>query len=135
MGCLWCRGRRAAGAAELAGARCCAPDRVSPCKLESLATFSVERRGDRVRIRVRVKPRASKSRIIGPREGVLELALAAPPVDGEANAELIRTLAAALGCGKSAIEIVSGAGSRSKLVSISGFTEAELIAKLGQMGA
>jgi len=36
-----------------------------------------------------VKPRASKSRILGVREGMLEVALAAPPVDGEANAELI----------------------------------------------
>jgi len=64
----------------------------------------------------------------------LEVALAAPPVDGEANAELIRTLAHALGCGKSAIEIVTGAGSRSKLVAIVGFSLAELLAKLSQTG-
>ena len=96
----------------------------------SMAPFQVEQRGAALRIRVRVKPRASKSRILGVREGALELSLAAPPVDGEANSELIRILALALGCGKSALEIVSGAGSRSKLVSIVGFTEAELLAKL-----
>ena len=100
-----------------------------------MAAFEVEQRGATLRIRVRVKPRASKSRILGPREGALEIALAAPPVDGEANAELVRTLAAALGCGKTAIEIVSGAGSRSKLLAIAGFTEAELLAKLGELGA
>lgn len=99
-----------------------------------MADFEVERRGDVLRIRVRVKPRASKSRILGLREGVLEVAVRAPPVDGEANGELIRTLASAIGCGKSAIEIVSGAGSRGKLVSIAGFTEGELLARLGQSG-
>lgn len=60
--------------------------------------------------------------------------MAAPPVDGEANSELIRTLAQALGCGKSAIEIVTGAGSRSKLVAIVGLDLAQLVAKLDQAG-
>ena len=88
----------------------------------------VEERGNVLRIRVRVKPRASKSRILGVRasDGILEVAVAAPPVDGEANAELIRTLARALGCAKSAIEIVSGPGSRSKLIAIAGLRAAEL---------
>lgn len=90
----------------------------------------LQRRGSTLTIAVRVKPRASKSRMMGPREGVLELALAAPPVAGAANLELIRTLAARLGCAKSSLEIVSGAASRSKLVAIVGFSEAELIAKL-----
>jgi uncharacterized protein len=62
------------------------------------------------------------------------VSLAAPPVDGAANSELIRTLAARLGCGKSALEIVTGAGSRSKLVAIQGLTLPELLAKLGQTG-
>ena len=96
-----------------------------------MPTFPVEQRAGFVRIRVRVKPRASKSRILGVREGMLEVALAAAPVDGEANAELIRTLASAFGRGKSAIEIVSGDASRSKLVAIAGLTEAELLAILG----
>jgi uncharacterized protein len=96
-----------------------------------MAAFEVEQRAGSLRIRVRVKPRASKSRVLGPREGALEVAVAAPPVAGEANFELIRTLAAALGLGKSALEIVSGDGSRSKLVAIAGLTEAELLAKLG----
>ena len=123
------------GASELAGARSFAPERDVPCRLaDEMSSLQVERRGNCLRIRVRVKPRASRSRILGTREGALEIALAAPPVDGEANDELIRTLASALGCGKSSVEIVSGAGSRSKLLAIAGFTEAELFAKLGQSG-
>jgi uncharacterized protein (TIGR00251 family) len=97
-----------------------------------MLALEVVRRGAALRIRVWVKPRASKTRILGLREGALELAIAAPPAAGAANLELIRCLAAALGCGKSAIEIVSGAGSRSKLVSIVGLDEAELLEQLGQ---
>ena len=99
-----------------------------------MSVLQVEQRGNALRIRVRVKPRASKSRILPVREGILEIAVAAPPVDGEANAELIRTLAETLGCAKSAIEIVTGGGSRSKLVAIVGLTLEELLAKLDQTG-
>jgi len=99
-----------------------------------MSVLEVEQRGSSPRIRVRVKPKASKSRILEVRDGILQIAVAAPPVDGEANSELIRTLAHALGCGKSAIEIVTGAGSRSKLVAIVGLDLAELLAKLGQTG-
>lgn len=95
-----------------------------------VADFEIHAHGAALRIRVWVKPRAAKSRILGVRDGALELALAAPPVDGAANKELIRTLAHALGCAKSAIEVVSGGRSRSKLVAIAGFTDAELVAKL-----
>ena len=119
-------------AAELAGARPRAPAQRG-CRMSlQMSVFEVVERAGTLRIRVRVKPRASKSRILGVREGALEVAVAAPPVDGEANSELIRTLATTLGCGKSAIEIISGDGSRSKLISIAGLTEAELRAKLGQ---
>ena len=67
-------------------------------------------------VRVRVKPRASKSRVLGYKDNLLEVAVAAPPVDGAANEELVRTLAAHFEVPKSTIEIVSGQGSRVKLV-------------------
>ena len=101
-----------------------------------MSVLEVEQRGSALRIRVRVKPRASRSRILQVRDGVLVVALAAPPVDGEANSELIVALAHALGCGKSAIEIVTGTASRSKLVAIIGLplTSDELRSKLEPMG-
>jgi len=99
-----------------------------------MQALEVEQRGSSLRIRVRVKPRAAKSRVLDVRDGVLQVAVAAPPVDGAANSELISTLAQALGCGKSVIEIVSGAGSRSKLVEIVGLDLAQRVAKLGQTG-
>ncbi len=99
-----------------------------------MSVLDVVQRGAALTIRVRVKPRAAKSRILEVRDGILEVAVAAPPVDGQANSELISTLARALGSGKSALEIVAGAGSRSKVIRIVGFTLAELLAKLGQPG-
>jgi uncharacterized protein len=73
-----------------------------------------------LRLKVRVKPRASKSRVLGMKGDELEVAVAAPPVDGAANLELVRTLAEHYGVAKSAVEIVSGLGGRSKIVRISG---------------
>jgi uncharacterized protein (TIGR00251 family) len=73
-----------------------------------------------VRFEVHVKPRAKKSGIRGVRDGVLELSLAAPPVDGAANEELVRVLAKELGVPKSAIVIARGEGSRTKLVDVHG---------------
>jgi len=44
--------------------------------------------------------------------------LKAPPVDGKANAELIKLVAKQFGCARSAVSIKSGAGGRTKLVKI-----------------
>jgi uncharacterized protein (TIGR00251 family) len=82
-------------------------------------------------IRVRVKPKASRSRILGERDGVLEVSLAAPPVDGEANAELVRTLARQLRVAQTRIELVSGRTARTKLISVHGIGLAELQQRLG----
>ncbi|MGH9942071.1 MAG: DUF167 domain-containing protein [Pyrinomonadaceae bacterium] len=63
---------------------------------------------------VRVVPRASKSEIVGEYDGALKVRVAAPPVDGAANAELVRTLAKALNVSPRAVEIVSGHASKTK---------------------
>lgn len=73
---------------------------------------------DELRLKVRVKPRASKSRVLGVREDVLEVAVAAAPVDGAANEELVRTLAEHYGVPKRAVEILSGETSRIKIVRV-----------------
>ena len=82
-----------------------------------------------VTVRVRVKPRASKSRVLGEKEGALEVAVAAPPVDGEANAELIRTLAKHLGVPRSAVTLEAGEASRQKRVRVAGLSVEEALAK------
>ena len=75
------------------------------------------------RLRVRVTPRAKQTALAGLTEvdgrPALAIRLAAPPVDGAANAALIRFLAEALAVPKSAVRIVSGETSRLKTVSLS----------------
>jgi uncharacterized protein (TIGR00251 family) len=78
-----------------------------------------------LRLEVHAKPRARKSAILGAREGRLEVAIAAPPVDGAANEELVATLARALSVPKSSVRIVRGQGGRHKMVAVAGITEAE----------
>ncbi|MEJ7616351.1 MAG: DUF167 domain-containing protein [Pyrinomonadaceae bacterium] len=80
--------------------------------------------------KVQVVPRASRSEIVGQREGALRVRLAAPPVDGAANEELTRLLARALGLPQSAVEIIRGQTSKSKTIRISGAFEPDQILKL-----
>ena len=71
-------------------------------------------------ITVRVVPRSSESAVIGETEGVLKVKLRSPPVEGAANAELIRVLAKHFGVARSAVEIIAGQASRTKGLRISG---------------
>jgi uncharacterized protein (TIGR00251 family) len=80
---------------------------------------------------VRVVPRAGKSGVAGLRDGALLVRLAAAPVDGAANAELIAVLADALHLPKRSIEIVSGDRSRSKRVRIDGMAAEAVLAAFG----
>ena len=70
------------------------------------------------RIKVRVQPRASSNEIVEYREGVLRVRLQAPPVDGAANEGLVSFLADELGVPRWQVRIVSGFGSRNKVVEV-----------------
>jgi uncharacterized protein (TIGR00251 family) len=80
---------------------------------------------------VRVVPRAGRSGVAGLRDGALLVRLAAAPVDGAANAELIAVLAGGLHLPKRSIHIVSGERSRTKRVRIDGMTPAAVLGALG----
>jgi uncharacterized protein (TIGR00251 family) len=78
-------------------------------------------------LRVRVQPRASRSEIVGWRaDGALSVRVAAPPVQGQANAALAALLAGALDVRPSAVTVEHGARGRDKLVRITGLTPAEV---------
>jgi uncharacterized protein (TIGR00251 family) len=79
---------------------------------------------------VRVVPRASKSEIVGCHDGALKVRLAAPPVDGQANEELIKLLAKEFGVAKSDVSILSGQTSKTKQLSISNGNKEKLDAIL-----
>jgi uncharacterized protein len=76
---------------------------------------------------VRVVPRASVSQIVGEHDGALRVRIAAPPVDGAANAELIFTLAKAFDVPRRAVEITGGHSSKLKQVSVIGASPQALI--------
>lgn len=75
---------------------------------------------------VRIVPRASRSEIAGEYNGALRIRIAAPPVEGAANRELIRLLARMFNLPQNAVAIVSGAGSKNKIVRIAGADSAKL---------
>jgi uncharacterized protein len=75
---------------------------------------------------VRIVPRASRSEIVGEHDGALRIRIAAPPVDGAANRELVRTLAKIFKLPQNAVEIVSGTNSKSKTVRVRGADAATL---------
>jgi hypothetical protein len=67
-------------------------------------------------------PRAGGSRIAGLRAGALLVRLAAAPVEGAANAELIAVLAAALGVARSQLAVIAGERGRDKRVLVEGLS-------------
>ena len=67
---------------------------------------------------IRVQPGASRSEVIGPHGDALRVRVAGTPVDGKANAELVRFLADHLGLPASAVEITRGHASRTKVVRV-----------------
>ena len=81
---------------------------------------------------VRVIPRAGRSGVAGLRDGALLVRLAAAPVDGAANAELIDVLARALDRPRRDITIVSGERSRTKRVRVAGMSGPQVMALLGR---
>lgn len=87
-------------------------------------------RSEGVELRVHIQPRASKTEIIGLHGEALKIRIAAPPVDGQANAELCRYLARHVGVPHKDVQIKSGVSSRRKRVFIAGKTLADIRAAL-----
>lgn len=79
---------------------------------------------------VRVHPGAKRNAISGTHGDALKISLAAPPIDGRANAALIDFLAQRLNVPRLSIAFISGATSRTKVVRITGITAAEAEARL-----
>ncbi|MGZ8847757.1 MAG: DUF167 domain-containing protein [Pyrinomonadaceae bacterium] len=86
--------------------------------------FSENDRG--ITFAVRIVPRASSTAIAGDYEGAVRIRIAAPPVEGAANRELIRFLAKKFKVPQNAVEIVSGASSKKKIIRLKGVTATAL---------
>lgn len=86
---------------------------------------------DGTRILLHVVPRASRTAVVGEHDGRLKLAVAAPPVDGEANDAIVKFLAKLLGVARDAVVITAGQTGKKKTVEVSGCDPVEVAAALG----
>src|SRR5438034_11323589 len=86
--------------------------------------------GPHVTLSLRVQPRASRNAVVGWTGDSLNIRLAAPPVEGAANAACLTFLADLLDLPQSQLEILRGDHSRQKVVRITGLTQDEVREKL-----
>lgn len=83
-----------------------------------------------VLLEVHVVPRASRSKVLGVHDGRLKISLAAPPVDGAANEELLSFVAKWLRVPARQVKLSRGESSRQKQLSIQGVSSEQIRALL-----
>ena len=86
-------------------------------------------------VAIRVQPRASREGVQGVRGEAIAIQLKAAPVDGAANAALLKLLARVLKVPQSSIELVRGSTGRSKWIRVEGWTGEQVRAALLGSGA
>lgn len=91
-------------------------------------------KGKALAITLHIQPKARKTEIIGIHGDALKVKVAAPPIDGAANEEIIAFFARFLGVPKSRIEMTQGERSRHKTIEIDGVTAGELTSLLIKQG-
>ena len=96
--------------------------------MRDTSAYGIETTNTGVTIRVYVTPRSSANKVVGEHNGAIKVALTAPPVEGAANRALVEFLAKALDVPRSAVRLVSGEASRSKVVQVTG-VEAQIFLK------
>ena len=80
----------------------------------------VQREEREARIAVRVQANARQNKVLSFKDGVLHLRIAAPPIKGKANQELIRFLSDILKVSKSHLSIEKGLTGKNKIIAIKG---------------
>lgn len=91
----------------------------------------LKRHGDTLTLTLHIQPGAKKTEVAGEHGDALKIRLAAPPVDGKANAALLAFIAEKLGVAKSAVTLKSGQTSRRKVVEVGGVLEGVVTSLLG----
>lgn len=80
---------------------------------------------------IRLQPRGKRNAIGEERDGVLRVSVAAPPVDGQANAALCKLIAKRARVARGRVTVIRGERSRDKVVCVEGVAPAELRRLLG----
>ena len=84
-------------------------------------------------IRVQVQPNAGENKVMHIDSGVWHLKIAAPPVKGKANRELVKFLSDILGIKKGDVVIEKGATNRRKTIAVRGLAPEQITARLGKL--
>ena len=80
-----------------------------------------------VKISVRLQPKASREELrVWDEGGVLRVRVKEAPVDGAANAALVRLVAKHLGISRRAISIIHGATGRNKILKVEGLSARQI---------
>jgi uncharacterized protein (TIGR00251 family) len=82
-------------------------------------------------LKIRLQPRAKRNAILGEREGVLRVSVAAAPVDGRANAALCKLIAKRAGIARSRVNLIAGERSREKVLRVADIEPLQLRRALG----
>ena len=83
-----------------------------------------------IRLTLHVQPGARKSEVAGEHGDALKIRLAAPPVEGKANAALLLWLAECLQVPRKAVSLLSGERNRHKIVAVQGLDAATALQRL-----
>ena len=86
------------------------------------------------RLRLRVAPGAARPGVVGRHGDAWKLRVAAPPEHGRANDAVVELLAATLDVPRSSVTLLSGGGSRDKIVELSGIAPDEIERRLASAG-
>ncbi|WP_208321672.1 DUF167 family protein [Oceanimonas baumannii] len=81
-------------------------------------TGAVRLEQQRLYLSLYLQPRASRDAFLGLHGDELKVAITAPPVDGKANAHLLKWLAKQCGVARSGVALVAGDNSRHKRIVI-----------------
>lgn len=95
-----------------------------------ISCAAVQARKDGVLLSVHVQPKANRTECVGFYGDAVKVRVAAPPIDGAANEELIRFLADCCSVSRAGISIDAGAHSRQKRVRIRGVTAEHVLTRL-----
>ncbi len=93
-------------------------------------TLELRETDDGILIPVQVVPRAGRTGIDGEVEGALRIRLAAPPVEGAANRELLEFLSKRLWLPKRDLTLVTGERSKRKAVRVRALSRQEILERL-----
>lgn len=81
---------------------------------------------------VRVQPNARENKLVGFKDGILQIRIAAPPVEGKANEALIKFLSGRLDVPKSRLSVKRGLSGRTKTILVSGLEQSQLEQRLAE---